>query len=196
MTEILTIGYSNRSEKEFLDLLNYYNAKVIIDVRSTPYSRNCQIFNRETLKLILEDNGIMYKFGGKFLGGRPSNSSLYTNGTVDYEKMAENEDFISALMIICSAAKKSNHICLMCSEKDPFECHRAILIGRELAKCGIDVKHIVEKGNILSQKEITLGLIKKYFPHANMTSLLGKPVINYENEAYKKQNAKIGFCRL
>jgi predicted nuclease with RNAse H fold len=34
----------------------------------------------------------------------------------------------------------------MCAEKDPLDCHRTILVARELIKRGLSVTHILEDG--------------------------------------------------
>lgn len=39
-------------------------------------------------------------------------------------------------------------IALMCAEKEPLECHRAILIARHLAAVGLDVQHIHADGRL------------------------------------------------
>jgi hypothetical protein len=40
----------------------------------------------------------------------------------------------------------------MCSESDPCECHRSKLIGQELLKQNISIKHIVGKLKFKSQE--------------------------------------------
>ena len=39
---------------------------------------------------------------------------------------------------------KSHRIALMCAEKDPLTCHRAILVCRHLVTHGIGAQHILE----------------------------------------------------
>lgn len=36
----------------------------------------------------------------------------------------------------------------MCAEKDPLDCHRTILVARELAREGLDVAHILADGRV------------------------------------------------
>jgi hypothetical protein len=42
----------------------------------------------------------------------------------------------------------------MCSEKDPVECHRGLLIGRCLSAGNTDVRHILASGEIESQADM------------------------------------------
>ena len=36
----------------------------------------------------------------------------------------------------------------MCAEKDPLDCHRTILVARELLKVGLDIAHILADGRV------------------------------------------------
>jgi hypothetical protein len=39
-------------------------------------------------------------------------------------------------------------IALMCAEKDPIECHRALLVARKLFEAGIPINHILADGTV------------------------------------------------
>ena len=43
-------------------------------------------------------------------------------------------------------------IALMCAEKDPLECHRTILVARELVSSGSEVQHILATGDLESHE--------------------------------------------
>lgn len=66
---IWTIGYSNRSLPEFLHELGRRGITQIIDVRSSPWSRNAA-FNASQIEKWSEQIGIMYRQEGLVLGGR------------------------------------------------------------------------------------------------------------------------------
>lgn len=57
--EIWTIGTSNRSIEEFLNLLTAYRIEAIVDVRRFPTSRH-KHFKQENLKASLNHCGIEY----------------------------------------------------------------------------------------------------------------------------------------
>ena len=40
----------------------------------------------------------------------------------------------------------TQRIALMCAERDPLDCHRALLVARKLAEAGVPIKHIVADG--------------------------------------------------
>lgn len=90
---IYTIGHSNHTLEKFVDLLQENNITAVADVRSIPYSRFNPQFNRDQLKESLNKKNIKYLFMGKELGGRPDASEYYNEGTVDYEKVANKEEF-------------------------------------------------------------------------------------------------------
>ena len=57
---VLTIGHSNRSIQEFLDILQVHQVQLVIDVRKLPGSRSNPQFNQDTLPQALEKYGIGY----------------------------------------------------------------------------------------------------------------------------------------
>jgi uncharacterized protein (DUF488 family) len=151
--EILTIGHSGLSYAQFLEHLRRANITAVADVRTMPYSRYLPQFNRETLSKELRANGIAYVFFGKELGGRPSEPRFYCDGVADYEKMAKTTDFSRGLDRVVGGAKK-HRIVLMCSEHDPLDCHRCLLVSRALAERGVRVGHILRDGAIVDHTEI------------------------------------------
>jgi uncharacterized protein (DUF488 family) len=59
-TVILTIGHSNRTLDEFLQLVLAHGVTLLLDVRTMPRSRKNPQFNQETFPLALRDSGIGY----------------------------------------------------------------------------------------------------------------------------------------
>jgi uncharacterized protein (DUF488 family) len=150
---VFTIGHSTHSRERFIALLRSANVTAIADVRTTPYSRLYPQFNRDDLRHELRSDGIGYVFLGKELGGRPIERSFYCEGVADYEKMALPPDFNKGLERVVEGAKKYR-IALMCSERDPLDCHRCLLVGRALAQRGVRVSHILDDGRIVSHSQI------------------------------------------
>ena len=152
-SEILTIGHSTHSWERFIALLRGANVKAIADVRSSPYSKHFPHFNRDELRDELQKNRISYVFLGKELGGRPSERSLYCEGVADYAKMAQTPEFNRGLDRVVEGAQ-TYRVALMCSEHDPLDCHRCLLVGRALAQRGVNVGHILSDGSIVSHHQI------------------------------------------
>ena len=151
--EVLTVGHSTLPYERFLDLLRRANVSAVADVRTAPYSRLFPQFNRKTLSNELRTDGISYVFLGRELGGRPSERQLYRDGVADYERMARTAEFDQGLDRLLEGARKYR-IALMCSERDPLDCHRCLLVGRALARRGIRVSHLLDDGKVVSHAEI------------------------------------------
>lgn len=144
--QVFTIGHSTLAVGDFLAALKANNVTAVADVRSAPYSRFNPSFNREALKVELQKHGISYVFLGKELGGRPSDPTCYENGRASYLKMAQATVFKEGLERIVQGSA-SRRIALMCSEGDPLNCHRTLLVARALTERGIPVVHIGRKGD-------------------------------------------------
>lgn len=80
---IYTIGHSTHSLAEFLDMLQSFDIKILADIRSLPGSRKFPQFDKENLKISLEEAGIQYIHLAD-LGGRrkAKKDSKTTAGTM------------------------------------------------------------------------------------------------------------------
>lgn len=159
MRTILTIGHSTHSYEEFLRLLRGAGVTAVADVRSSPFSRHQPQFNTDELQKELRLDKIKYAFLGDELGGRPKDKRLFYEGVADYEKMALTPEFRKGLDRI-SRGSNEFKIALMCSEHDPLDCHRCLLVGRALKSCGIAVAHILFNGQQKTQDEIESDLVE------------------------------------
>src|SRR5437868_6071407 len=74
---LYTVGHSNHSLEEFLNLLDKHRIEVLVDTRSHPYSKYVAHFNREDLQSALRQSGLRYLFLGGELGGRPAEEDYY-----------------------------------------------------------------------------------------------------------------------
>ena len=144
---IYTIGHSNHAAVRFIDLLQGAGIECVADVRSTPFSRRNPQFSRKALTASLEHAGIEYWFLGDALGARPKDPDCYEDGKVSYARIAATAAFQDAIDQLVDRSD-STRIALMCAEKEPLDCHRTILVARALARCGVDVLHILADGRI------------------------------------------------
>jgi uncharacterized protein (DUF488 family) len=149
--KIFTIGHGKRKIEELIDLLNKYQIKVLIDVRSLPYSRFNPQFRQSNLQKSLESADIKYIFLGKELGGRPTDQTLYINGVVSYDAIKQTDTFKAGIRQVIEFVKGGIKVTLMCSESDPNDCHRKHLIAGELEKEELKVLHISKLGAIEPQ---------------------------------------------
>ena len=155
---IFTIGHSIHPFEIFVDLLTTYEIQAVADVRSSPYSRYNPQFNRETLQSGLLKTEIQYVFLGDELGARRAERECYIEGQAVYEKIAELDAFRIGLDRVRAGAAQMN-VALMCSERDPLDCHRAVLVGRQLSNRGHEVRHILSEDHWESQKSLEQRMI-------------------------------------
>ena len=159
--QLFTVGHSNLSIADFISLIARYDIEAIADLRSHPYSRYLPHFNRDLLKFELLKAGIKYVFLGNELGARPKDLSCYINGKAVYKKIADSDAFKSGIARIIAGIDKYN-ISLLCSEKEPINCHRTILIGRYLQQLNLKIAHIIDEQTIESQSEVEHRLLDLY----------------------------------
>ncbi|OQP61729.1 hypothetical protein A3860_31180 [Niastella vici] len=145
---LYTIGHGNRKAEDFLALLKEYGIEYLVDVRSVPFSRFHPQFNRNALESFLAQHGIRYVFMSDELGGRPKDVSCYIKGKVDYDILKTKEFFKSGIERLKTAYNKDLNLAIMCSERNPCECHRSKLIAPVLTAGNIIVKHIDEQGKL------------------------------------------------
>ena len=144
---VVTVGHSNHTLDKFIALLQQHGVTVVADVRSTPYSRFNPTFNREAIESELKARSIAYIFLGRELGARSEDTSCYENGRVQYDRLGRTDLFREGIERVVRGAAR-HRIALMCSEREPLHCHRALLVARLLDEQGIAVSHIHADGRL------------------------------------------------
>ena len=189
-TEVLTIGHSSLSYEDFLSLLRSASVTAVADVRTAPYSRYYPHFNREDLQEELKADGIAYVYLGNELGGRPKDSRFFCDGVADYEKMSRTPEFAQGLDRVLLGSQRYR-IAMMCSEQDPLECHRCLLVGRALHEKGRTVRHILNTGALLNHSDVESMLMD--MSGKNKADLFERPEARL-SAAYREQASKVAFA--
>ena len=174
--KVLTVGYANQSLEQFIELLHHHEVTAVADVRWSPNSRHAPQFNEDTLAQILKASGITYISLGRELGTRPDDKACYESGRVQYRRLAKTEPFNKGLGRVMQSAAM-HRIALMCAEKEPLDCHRALLVSRELAAKGATVSHILGDGSLE--------------PHAETMARLLQIAGLAENDQFRSEDEKI-----
>ena len=154
---IFTIGHSNQPTEAFLDLLRQHAIDVVVDVRSSPFSRFVPQFNKRELQTAVREAGFQYVYLGRELGGRPDPDSdlIDDEGHALYGLIAETDEFLSGITRLREGISRYR-VAMMCSEEDPTDCHRRLLVSRVLIlDHGIDVLHIRGDGRIDTEDKLT-----------------------------------------
>jgi uncharacterized protein (DUF488 family) len=131
---IWTVGYSNYSLENFLELLKENRIEVLIDIRRFPTSK-MQHFRKEEMEEWLPRKRVEYVWLGKELGG-------YRKG--GYQKYMQTKMFREGVKKLLEIAK-TKRVCIMCIETNPKYCHRRF-ISTYLERKGVKVTHIIRKG--------------------------------------------------
>jgi uncharacterized protein (DUF488 family) len=155
---IFTIGHSNHSIERFLGLLKDAEINMVVDVRSAPFSRMFPHFNQDSLKKSLGENSIGYLFLGDLIGGRSNDPEDYVEGQVSYRLLAKKDSFKLGMIRLKEGVSKYI-IAIMCSEKEPLECHRTLLVSERLTEMGIEVGHIHADGSTESHQDALTRLL-------------------------------------
>ena len=152
---VYSVGHSNQSIKAFLELLRTHRIQILIDVRSSPYSKYVSQFNSSTIAAIVQQHSIKYLFMGEELGGRPDGDEFYdAEHHVLYGHVAASSVFLDGISRLKELARTSR-VAIMCSEEDPSVCHRHLLVGHVLAEQGAKVLHIRGDGHLQTEEELT-----------------------------------------
>lgn len=173
----------------FLDLLTRNGITAVADVRSSPYSRMNPQYNRELLKDTLAGAGISYVFLGEELGARSEDPSCYEGAVVQYDRIAETDLFKQGLARVREGAGLYR-VALMCAEKEPLDCHRTILVARQLEASGATIRHILADGTT-EPHSIAMQRLRRKLGMSD--SDLFKSPAELDSEAYERQAARIAY---
>jgi uncharacterized protein (DUF488 family) len=188
---IFTVGHSNYEPDKFIRILKNHSIEMLIDVRSAPYSKYCPQFNKDVIEQILINNGLKYLFLGSELGARPKDENCYLSGKVSFEKLKDSEPFKKGILSVLEQSSDYK-LALMCSEKEPINCHRAILISRVLEQQGHTVKHIIDENELLDHKELEAQLLRKFKIEKTLFDTDSSEQLNLQ-EAYQQQEKMISY---
>jgi len=186
---IYTIGHSTLTMEEFIHLLKLHSVDVVADVRSNPYSRYQPQFNRESLHRNLRGSGIDYVFLGAELGGRSTDPNCYLDGRVQYDRLALASGYLRGIDRLI-AGSKSHTIAIMCSEKEPLECHRTVLVARSLIERSTDVSHILFNGAVETHDATLSRLLRELDMPEDELFRTRSEILE---EALKRQEQKIAY---
>lgn len=126
---IYTIGHSTPTLTEFLDILQSFSIKILVDIRSLPGSRKFPQFNKENLMISLKEVGIQYihsaDLGGRRKVKKDSKNNRWNNDSFrGYADYMETKEFECAIVKLEDIALEQP-TAYMCSEAVWWRCHRS-----------------------------------------------------------------------
>ena len=197
--EKYTIGHSNYTIERLIDMLKHYNINCVVDIRGTPYSKYNIQFDKETIRYTLSKAGFIYIYMAKELAAKRINKESYNEeGYSDFEKVIKEKEFLEGIERLKNGCNKGYNIVLLGAMQEPIRCHRSILVGKALRKCGFNVKHILDDYSTASQDDIEQMLLDKYFSNREQMTiddLIGNSLSREEmiEEGYRMANKEIGY---
>lgn len=143
---IWTVGHSNRTLEDLLELLRSQEIQMLADVRHFPGSRRLPHFNKENLSESLPKAGIEYihfvELGGRRRTRPDSPNKAWRNesfrGYADYMMTPEFHAGIDRLLKVA----RQKRTAIMCAEALWWQCHRS-MIADFLKAAGHTVIHIL-----------------------------------------------------
>lgn len=195
--KLYTIGYAGKKIEEFIDILKQNKITSIVDVRTMPLSKTFPEYNSNSIKDILRKNGIYYLVFSNEFGARREEQNTYISLTdfdgknikvVDFKKVYELPIFIDGVNRVEDGLKKELKIAFMCSEKNPFDCHRANMIAEYFYQKGFEIKHIIDQQNIIDHKKFDIFYEDNFFKKKLYFMKKNSEILNYKYNLFGHGN--------
>jgi uncharacterized protein (DUF488 family) len=163
-TPFFTIGHSDRSLAEFVELLRRSAIQMVVDVRRLPGSNRFPQFNQDSLAASLAEEEIGYSWLDGLTGRRPKSKSVPAETNAwwenqsfhNYADYALSDDFRKAIMDLREQGH-TRQLAVMCSEAVWWRCHRRIIADYLLA-ADEQVLHIMG-GDRVDPAELSSGAV-------------------------------------
>ena len=155
---LYTIGHSDCDQTRLIAALKTYAVDIVVDVRSSPYSRRNPQVNREALQYALRNACIRYLFLGRELGARREEPECYVKGQARYDLIEKTNSFRLGLERLRTGLERF-HIALLCAENDPITCHRMILVCKCLRDDNTEIRHIRRDGTYETNQQAETRLL-------------------------------------
>lgn len=193
---VYTIGYTAFEPRTLVDVLNKYGVHCLVDVRSTPASARLPQYSKSALEALLKGAGLRYRHYPEF-GARQEDPAYFTpEGYLDFERYIGSGAFLAGVEKLREGMDMGFCFALMCAEKDPINCHRAIMVARGFERAGIGVWHIRVDGEgvdfLESQRELERRLMRRFGDDPDQLSLF-ETLDERIDRACRRQNAAIGY---
>lgn len=129
--EVWTIGHSNRSLDDFLNILTSHRIERLVDVRRFPGSRRLPHFSETSLRQSLHEIGIDYvhlpELGGRRTTKPTSRNTAWRNAAFrGYADHMETAEFQAGMERLSTLAEE-RRTAFMCAEACWWQCHRSLI---------------------------------------------------------------------
>lgn len=192
--DIFTLGHSAHRIDRFTGLLKDAGVTAVADVRSSPCSRFAPQYSQDNFKRSLHQAGLAYSFLGLEFGARSPDPSCYVEGEVQYGRLAKTDAFARGVQRVLLGLEK-HRIAFVCAEKDPMQCHRALLVARAFAGMGKSIAHIHSDGRLESHADMERRMLGAWGLSGSSGSIGSSGSFDADLEqAYTLQGNKVAYC--
>ena len=144
--KVYTIGHSTHPIEEFIELLEKYKVKQLVDIRTVPGSRHNPQFGQKALEKSMKDAGIDYVYMKNLGGLRPKvkesvNMGWRNQSFRNYADYMQTDEFREGVEELIDRAQDKTSA-IMCAEAVPWRCHRS-LVGDALLVRDAEVRDIM-----------------------------------------------------
>jgi uncharacterized protein (DUF488 family) len=147
---ICTIGFTQKSLRQFVTLLRKAGVDGVVDIRQNNTSQLAGFAKRDDLAFILETQGIGYQ-EEKRLAPTPDLLQRYHAGLSWSEYVTEFEGLLAERPlddILRGIEERFERPCLLCAEPTPEHCHRR-LVAEAFARLrpSMEIQHLTLEGS-------------------------------------------------
>lgn len=142
---VCTIGFSNKSLREFIGRLKDAGVKKVVDVRLNNTSQLAGYAKKQDLQFVLELVGIDYEHvlelapTDELMKGYKEKKISWEEFKDIYYKLLEDRNPLNNFDL----NTQPDTICLLCAEDKPATCHRSLAANFiKASKEGIEIKHL------------------------------------------------------
>ena len=117
------------------------------------------------------------------------NRDCIVDGRVSFALLSRTPTFRLGVERLKNGSKHMR-IAMMCAERNPVNCHRAILVGRAIVDYGTEVFHILADGRTQSHSSAMKSLAERL---GLMQQTLFGAIEDVTAETYKQQEMRIAY---
>ncbi|HEX8406748.1 MAG TPA: DUF488 domain-containing protein [Duganella sp.] len=144
---ICTIGHSNRSIDDFIELLRQNGIICLLDIRTIPKSRHNPQFGQDRLAASLAEHNIEYRYlpglgGLRRARGDSQNIGWRNMSFRGYADYMQTDEFVANVDAVIELGS-GKPCALMCAEAVPWRCHRSLVADALLVR-GVRVHDIID----------------------------------------------------
>lgn len=146
--QIYTLGFTQKSAREFFELIKENNIQLLIDIRLNNQSQLAGFTKGRDLGYFLKEICDCNYVHEPIFAPTKQLLSDYKKGLTDWDEYEKVFDKIMLSRNICNyfleKYAKMDSICLLCSELEPKFCHRRLVAEklREDLKLNIEIHHL------------------------------------------------------